>query len=520
MNMRRILGTLLLITSPLFGFCQDVFTGIISNKDSAPLPNTTIRLLGSSVNIFTDENGAFKLNTNSKGKSITISHVGYKTTEVKIENEMSLLIFMEREEIKLEPINLYKTVNLNLKGLTDKLLVQYKASIGKEEYAEYEKGWSAFHKDLEKNILEHRDYFATKHSAYASFTVTKNGNIENISVKTGSTRIERVVGESLKNIKPWTAASQNGTPADQHFGIQVRFNNDVLMVVEQPAVPLGGYTPYYEYLKNNLNYPQDAYAAKLEGKVYVQFEIYEDGSMHEVLAVKGLNKSCNAEATRLIKDGPKWVAPMQSGHPVKQRIVLPIAFKLSNVKLVKVIDPIFPGGKTALTKFIKENKADLEVPVPINKVSSTVILEFQVKKTGGLTTPRIVQSLGEPFDAEAIRLYSIMPPWIPAKESGIPLNKTITSSLDFGDASSASKQEAKIHFDLGVDLFVNKEFKKSIDQFAQAISKDPLQHNYYFNRAVAKFAVNEFDGGCEDLTLIKDLDIKALNLFTRYCIPK
>jgi periplasmic protein TonB len=103
---------------------------------------------------------------------------------------------------------------------------------------------------------------------------------------------------------------------------------EVFTIVEEGATPDGGYPAFYEFVKNNLKYPSQARRMNIEGKVYVQFVVDKDGKLNEIKVIKGIGGGCDEEAARVIGLAPKWKAGKQRGKPVKQRIVMPIAFKL------------------------------------------------------------------------------------------------------------------------------------------------------------------------------------------------
>ncbi|MEQ8243206.1 energy transducer TonB [Fulvivirga sp.] len=104
--------------------------------------------------------------------------------------------------------------------------------------------------------------------------------------------------------------------------------DEVFTIVEDAAMPPGGYQAFYEYVGKRLKYPAQARRMGIEGKVYVQFVVDKDGSLTEVQAVKGIGAGCDEEAVRVLQSAPKWSPPKQRGKPVKQRIILPITFKL------------------------------------------------------------------------------------------------------------------------------------------------------------------------------------------------
>lgn len=104
--------------------------------------------------------------------------------------------------------------------------------------------------------------------------------------------------------------------------------DETFTIVEEPAKPIGDYPAFYKYVQKSLNYPSQAKRMGVEGKVYIQFVVDKDGSLTEVKVMKGIGAGCDEEAARVIKESPKWAAGKQRGKPVKQRIVMPITFKL------------------------------------------------------------------------------------------------------------------------------------------------------------------------------------------------
>jgi protein TonB len=103
---------------------------------------------------------------------------------------------------------------------------------------------------------------------------------------------------------------------------------EVFTIVEEGAEPVGGYEEFYKYIKKALKYPSQARRMGVEGKVYVQFVVDKDGSLNEIKVIKGIGAGCDEEASRVIQEASKWKPGKQRGRAVKQRIVMPISFKL------------------------------------------------------------------------------------------------------------------------------------------------------------------------------------------------
>lgn len=102
--------------------------------------------------------------------------------------------------------------------------------------------------------------------------------------------------------------------------------DEVFTVVEDPGKPVGDIKQYYNYLKENVQYPPAAMKAGIEGTVYVQFVVQEDGSLEDIKVIKGIGGGCDEEAVRVIREGPKWTPAKQRGVAVKQRMIMPIRF--------------------------------------------------------------------------------------------------------------------------------------------------------------------------------------------------
>ncbi len=94
----------------------------------------------------------------------------------------------------------------------------------------------------------------------------------------------------------------------------------------QPEFPNGN-DGLVKYLSENIKYPKKALKNGITGKVFVQFVIDKTGKVTNVVAVRGVEKSLDKEAVRVIKSMPKWKPGMKDGQPVKVKYTIPINFK-------------------------------------------------------------------------------------------------------------------------------------------------------------------------------------------------
>ncbi len=105
-------------------------------------------------------------------------------------------------------------------------------------------------------------------------------------------------------------------------------SDEIFLIVEEQPKPIGGMSAFYQYINSNLTYPSQAQRMGLQGKVFVQFVIEKDGSITQVKVIRGIDSSCNEEATRVVSGAPAWQPGKQRGKPVRVKMVLPISFKL------------------------------------------------------------------------------------------------------------------------------------------------------------------------------------------------
>jgi TonB family protein len=110
---------------------------------------------------------------------------------------------------------------------------------------------------------------------------------------------------------------------------QLRNKEEVYMVVEETAQPKSGMEAYARYIAENLKYPKEAITMGIEGKVFVELVVNEDGKLSDFRLIKGISPDCDQEAVRVLTSGEDWVPGKQYGIAVKQRMVVPITFKLN-----------------------------------------------------------------------------------------------------------------------------------------------------------------------------------------------
>jgi TonB family protein len=108
--------------------------------------------------------------------------------------------------------------------------------------------------------------------------------------------------------------------------------NEVFTVVEDPPQFPGGQDALTKYMISSIKYPDEARKAGIQGTVYVTYVVEPDGSITNVKVLRGIDKSCDVEAARVIREMPKWKPGKQRGKAVRVQFNMPIKFTLDDSK--------------------------------------------------------------------------------------------------------------------------------------------------------------------------------------------
>lgn len=119
------------------------------------------------------------------------------------------------------------------------------------------------------------------------------------------------------------AQTKKGTSVNE-----VRNNETIFTSVEQmPSYPEGD-EAMAKFISENLQYPESAKGAGVQGRVMVRFVVRKDGSLDTVQILRGIDDACDAEAMRVVRIMPKWNPGRQNGSAVDVYYTIPIKFAL------------------------------------------------------------------------------------------------------------------------------------------------------------------------------------------------
>ncbi|MBQ6770271.1 MAG: energy transducer TonB [Bacteroidales bacterium] len=141
--------------------------------------------------------------------------------------------------------------------------------------------------------------------------------------------------EVFKDMPKWMPAMQRGKaicyPYEVPFFFGIVEQEMIHAVEKMPEYP-GGFEAMFDFINANLDYPQEAKDAAIEGKVFVSFIVEKDGSLSSIKLLRGIGYGCDEAAMDVVRKMPKWKPAIQRGKPVRVQYQLPFNFKLENEK--------------------------------------------------------------------------------------------------------------------------------------------------------------------------------------------
>jgi TonB family protein len=153
--------------------------------------------------------------------------------------------------------------------------------------------------------------------------VNKTGRLDRIVVLDGpNNKVADVIVRALSNLT-YSKATKDGQPVN--YRINCFYPGVFNVTADIMPKPIGG----IEAIQKNIIYPEIARKAGIEGRVYVQAFINENGEVIKVKILKGIGGGCDEAAANAVKR-VKYMPGMYNGTPVKMQVTVPVIFKLSN----------------------------------------------------------------------------------------------------------------------------------------------------------------------------------------------
>jgi len=98
------------------------------------------------------------------------------------------------------------------------------------------------------------------------------------------------------------------------------------------AEPVEGYPQLYQYLNDQLQYPEDGIRDSIQGITTLSITLNEKGQVENIEILKSLGPTFDQEALRLIQNMPPWKPATLNQRPVKSKISIPLTFEIKKIK--------------------------------------------------------------------------------------------------------------------------------------------------------------------------------------------
>ena len=122
------------------------------------------------------------------------------------------------------------------------------------------------------------------------------------------------------------ASAQN---YDDTMDEEVVEEEEIFLVMQESAEFPGGINKMYDFIRQNLKYPQVSRDNDSQGRVILKFEVLKDGRIDNITILKSSgDASLDNEAIRVVSLMPKWKPAMQNGRNVATWFTLPLNFSL------------------------------------------------------------------------------------------------------------------------------------------------------------------------------------------------
>lgn len=155
-----------------------------------------------------------------------------------------------------------------------------------------------------------------------------------VGYKVGSGRVKNGLKDStwvglhedgkVHYIEKW----ENGRliKGESFWAVGETYTYDRLVVQASPANGMGS---FYKHVSSTMKYPKEARRHGVQGKVFVEFVVDNNGAISNIKVIRGIGSGCDEEAIAAIASSPNWKPGLQRGRPVRSRFNLALIFKLN-----------------------------------------------------------------------------------------------------------------------------------------------------------------------------------------------
>lgn len=198
-------------------------------------------------------------------------------------------------------------------------------------------------------------------------------------------------------------------------------------MLDKPLAFQGGAVQKFtQWCQSKIEYPEEAARHGITGKVTLQFVIDTAGAVSSVKVIRSAHPLLDNEAVRVVSGSPDWEPATVYGAKVNVLFTYPVEFNIKKTSNdTSIIHASFSYKR--YRDFMSWVADNIKYPEEAAEkgLSGSVSVVFDVNTEGylqnvrSLTNPAQVADTG--FIAEAVRVVSASPRWIPAMKNGLPV---------------------------------------------------------------------------------------------------
>ena len=214
-----------------------------------------------------------------------------------------------------------------------------------EHMPEFPGGQDAVMKYLARSIKYPKEAEAKgiEGTVICRFIVNKDGTVSDAIIVRGVDPIlDKEVLRVVQSMPKWKAGIQKGKTVNVYYTVPIVYRNSKTgastqtssndkIFAEGDALPEfpGGQSGLLEYVRKEMNYPDEAKAKGIQGKVICRFVVNKEGEVQDVAIVRGIDPALDKEAVRIINAMPQWKPAKIKGQAADVPYTIPIDFKIS-----------------------------------------------------------------------------------------------------------------------------------------------------------------------------------------------
>jgi TonB family protein len=231
----------------------------------------------------------------------------------------------------------------------------------------------------------------------------------------------------LARLLPLALVALLAVPAQAQKPVTDDATSEVYRIVDNPPQLIGG----LDGLAQEIQYPAEAKAAGVEGRVFVQFVVNEQGGVIDEKIVRGVSPELDAEALRVVRQA-QFEPGSNDGQRVKVQFALPIQFRLGDERPDRsdYFGPI--ENPPELIGELEGLQQEIVYPEAARAAGTegTVVVQFVVGERGEVTDASVVRSVSPALDAEALRVVRAAE-FRPGMERGEPVKVRFSLPVRF-----------------------------------------------------------------------------------------